>query len=248
MMTQMAAYHFPSAKFQALLSSLWWPATISRVPSGVLDGGTLKADQWRNLTTVLPVLLYGAWAVEGQIPDTEAPRPDETTKPGKALAGMEALLHERRCERVARDVHLLPKHLPEGLCPRLRMKRNYRMHFNTVLQWCSSVRIWASRSISPEEVQRAQDCHDRACQTWAEMNCHLMPYFHLSTHHFSRFLALGPSYAWWTYAGERNNGYLGKFRHNGHTGGELESTMMRGWLKSQLIFNLVRCEYACGRD
>lgn len=184
MMTQMAAYHFPSAKFQTLLSSLWWPATISRVPSRILDGGTLKADQWRNLATVLPVLLYGAWEVEGQIPDIEAPRPDETTKPGKALAAMEALLYERRCERVAHDVHLLPKHLPEGLCPRLRVKRNHRKHYNTVLQWCCSVRIWSSRSISPEEVQRAQECHDRACQTWAEMNCtvisHLISIFQLT--------------------------------------------------------------------
>ncbi|KAJ7236617.1 hypothetical protein C8J57DRAFT_1439267 [Mycena rebaudengoi] len=39
--------------------------------------------------------------------------------------------------------------------------------------------------------------------------------------------AMGPLYAWWTYAYERNNGLLGRFNHNDHSGGQLKGTMMR---------------------
>ncbi|KAH9838969.1 uncharacterized protein C8Q71DRAFT_704413 [Rhodofomes roseus] len=72
------------------------------------------------------------------------------------------------------------------------------------------------------------------------MNCHLTPYFHLATHNSEFFLRNGPSYSWWAYPYERNNGFLGRFKTNGHTGGELEATMMRGWVKCQLISDLVR--------
>lgn len=52
-------------------------------------------------------------------------------------------------------------------------------------------------------------------------------------------LRLGPVYGWWAYPYERNNGFLGKFKHNNHTGGEIEATLMRGWIKGTLIHELV---------
>lgn len=120
-----------------------------------------------------------------------------------------------------------------------KMDRNYLRHFNTALEWCTAMRIWLSRSISVGEAKRAHECHASACQEWARMLCHLTPYFHLVMHLIIWILMLGPVYGWWEFPYERFNGFLGRFRHNGHTGGELEATMMRGWLKRQLLHDLV---------
>ena len=71
------------------------------------------------------------------------------------------------------------------------------------------------------------------------MNCHLMPYCHLLMHGAYFILCLGPVYAFWTFGAERNNGWLCKINTNGHTGGELEATLMRSWIKNILIQDLV---------
>ena len=71
------------------------------------------------------------------------------------------------------------------------------------------------------------------------MNCHLTPVFHLAEHNEEVMLQYGPVYGWWGYPMEQNNGFLKKFRTNGHTGGELEATLMRSWVKYGLISDLV---------
>ena len=71
------------------------------------------------------------------------------------------------------------------------------------------------------------------------MHCHLTPYFHLLTHGDSFIYRLGPVYRFWLFGPESNNGRLVKVNTNGHTGGELEGTMMRSWIKNILIHDLV---------
>ncbi|KAJ7453725.1 hypothetical protein FB451DRAFT_1050022, partial [Mycena latifolia] len=65
------------------------------------------------------------------------------------------------------------------------------------------------------------------------------PNFHLSTHTDLFIWAFGPGYAWWVFPFERHLGRLGRFKTNGHTGGELEATMMRSWWKSIYCQDLV---------
>ena len=71
------------------------------------------------------------------------------------------------------------------------------------------------------------------------MNCHLTPNFHLSEHNEDVILKYGPVYGWWGFPMGQHNGFLKKFKHNGHSGGELEATMMRGWVKYSLLHDLV---------
>ncbi|TFY76747.1 hypothetical protein EWM64_g7265 [Hericium alpestre] len=52
-------------------------------------------------------------------------------------------------------------------------------------------------------------------------------------------LRTGPTYTTWLYGPERNNGLLGRINNNGHSGGELEATMMRSWIKLTLIHELI---------
>ncbi|OBZ73172.1 hypothetical protein A0H81_06975 [Grifola frondosa] len=228
----------PLDKLECFLADIWWPSTIGRLPNNLATGGAGKADQWRNFTTVLVVALYSSWNVNGEIPDEDAPQFSQSTKAGEAHARVEALLHERRCTHAAYNVNSTPEEFDD--IPKVAMDRNYRRHFNVVMEWCAAIRIWSSQSISVEEASRAHDCHARACQTWAQMNCHLTPYFHLLMHLTSSYLLrLGPIYSWWAYPYERNNGLLGRFKHNGHGGGELEATLMRGWTKMTLIHDLI---------
>lgn len=117
--------------------------------------------------------------------------------------------------------------------------RNYWTHYDMVLDWCIAMRIWVSRSITVDEIDRADECHSFACQAWAQMLCHLTPYFHLVTHLSLLICFFGPIYAWWVFAYEHFNGFLSKIKHNGHTG-ELECTMMRSWTKLHLVHDLVR--------
>lgn len=119
------------------------------------------------------------------------------------------------------------------------MDRNYLRHYNNVLELCCAIRIWAARSITPTEARRAQEAHNRACASWADMHCHLTPNFHLATHNEEAILRYGPVYGWWGYPMEQNNGFLKQMNHNGHAGGELEGTFLRGWVKYSLISDLV---------
>lgn len=224
----------------------WLIDTLSVVTQ--VDEGGLKADQWRNLVSVLVVALYVAWQIHGEIPDMDAPRPKSSTKAAKGEARKETLLAKRRRDVRARDENTNIADLvnedddngPTLTEDQAKMSRNYREHYQCVLDHCSAVRIYASQSITPNEIQRAARNHSRACQSWARMNCHLTPNFHLSEHNPDALLAYGPPYGYWGYPMEQHNGFLKKFRHNGHAGGELEATLMRGWIKYSLMSDLVR--------
>ena len=70
-----------------------------------------------------------------------------------------------------------------------------------------------------------------------------MPYFHFAMHLDVIFECFGPAYVWCIFAYECTNGLLAKYKHNGHTGGELEVTLMQGWWKVQLIQDPCKCQF-----
>ncbi|KAH9854262.1 hypothetical protein C2E23DRAFT_726504, partial [Lenzites betulinus] len=237
MFTQRSRHDKPLEKMESFLRDIWWPASVSRPPDGLIATGAGKADQWRNFVSVLVVGLYVAWQINGCIPDRDAPLPRTSTKAAKARQRVEELLNKRRRADVAANPETTAADMEE--LAQLRMSRNYQEHYENTMEWATAIRIYGSQSISVQEAMRAARCHERACQTWARMFCHLVPYFHIMIHFWLWVLLLGPVYAWWTYAYERNNGFLSRLRHNGHTGGELEGTMMRGWTKVMLIYELI---------
>ncbi|KAJ7758619.1 hypothetical protein B0H16DRAFT_1313721, partial [Mycena metata] len=198
-------------KLERFFKDLIWPPSISRLPPSVARGaGSIKADQWRSQITVFFVGLFHAWEVDGEIPDVDA----EPSAPPK------------------RSLYRLVS---------VRMDRSLRRHYDAVVQFTAGVRILTSNTISPNEVGRGCKTVQCAVQSWAAMNCHLVPYFHYMAAHLEpQFLKHGPIPGWWTFPYERNNGFLGRFNHNGHSGGEIEGTMMRGWWKTTMIQDLVR--------
>lgn len=189
------------------------------------------------MVSVLPVGLYEAWQVDGEIPNREAPPLRQSQKTAIKAKRIAELVRERRQTAAAYDPTTTIADLE--YIAQEDMQRNYWDHYTTVIEWAVAIRIWASQSISVAEARRAQDCHNRACQDWARMFCHLTPYFHIMIHFLIFVLCLGPVYAWWAYVYERFNGWLSKVNHNGHKGGELEATLMRSWTKLHLMHDLV---------
>ena len=187
---------------------------------------------------MLPVLLYHAWQNDGSIPDSDVPKARSSTKAAAAEAKKEKLLQSRRCIYLQDEVRA-PGQAARAPDSDTAMSRNYQKHYSNVLNMCTSIRIWSSQSITPDEARRAQECHARACWEWASMNCHLSPYCHLLMHHTDFILRLGPTYTFWLFGPERNNGWLSHVNTNGHIGGELEATMMRSWVKNGLLQDLV---------
>lgn len=203
----------------------------------------MKADQWRTLSHVLFLALYVAWQEDGQIPDRDAPVPASNTKVAQSCVKI-AKLHRRRLSEHLEATNPDAAEEDYDEIESIEPDRNFLHHYDTVLQFCSSIRILATQSITGAEAKRGCRSLSRACQRWAMMHCHLTPYFHLCGHLEEQFAWLGPCYGWWLYGFERHNGDLGKFNINGHSGGELECTMMRSWWKSILIHDLVCLPFA----
>jgi hypothetical protein len=246
----------PEDILQAFFEALVWPASVGRVPASVSlpfqilnfgsfsiqvikSSGSAKADQWRTTFCVFFIGIFCAWQIYGQIPDVDAPLPPAGSKAEAEEARITKLLRERQ---LALLLSRTPNPSPEELhrAKTAKPDRNLRRHYANILELTVAIRTLGSRFLSPNDVLRGRDFMSRAFQSWARMGAHMTPYFHLAVHYVEPFLAMGPSYGWWTFPYERNNGFLGRFNHNGHGGGELEATMMRGWWKSMLIYNLVR--------
>ncbi|TFK59319.1 hypothetical protein BDN72DRAFT_780904, partial [Pluteus cervinus] len=227
-------------ELEDFFDSVIWPTSVGRLPSSIAYGkGSVKADQWRSQISILPLALYAVWGLgDGTIADEEAPPSSAHSNVSKLQANSEKLVRNRMMANLLAKNPDASKQEKQQI-KTVTMDRSYRHHYDTLLEFTAAIRILATRSISPASVKRAFIMLRRAIQTWARMHAHLTPYFHLAIHMEDQFLKYGPTYSWWTYPYERNNGFLGRFNHNGHTGGELEGTMMRGWWKSIFIQKLI---------
>lgn len=199
--------------------------------------------------TIYPVALCVAWDLWEKAPEATAPRPRASGKVGKGAAKTKKLLGKRRRKNKARleadsdktdgdedsdDIDSTAEDLDAP-------SRNYHDHYLNSLRFCAAIRIIVSQEISADEAERGQTFLSQAFASWAEMRCHLTPNFHRGMHILEYILAYGPVYGWWVFCYERFIGMVGKFNNNGHGGGELEATIMRGWWKT------IRCqELVCG--
>ena len=105
--------------------------------------------------------------------------------------------------------------------------------------FCAEIHIFASWSITHMESRRTQQQLSEACTLWADMHCHMTLNFHILMHFDLFILMLGPAYTWWEWAYEYYLGWVACFETNGHSGGKMEVTMMRQWIKMLLCQDLV---------
>ena len=125
---------------------------------------------------------------------------------------------------------------------------NYHDHYQNVLCYYMAVWILVTQSITSFEADWGQTFLSEAFQSWAQMNCHLVPNCHNSQHFIEYILMYGPIYGWWVWAYEWSIGILSKIKNNGHDSGEIESTYMRAWWKMILFQELVCHVFGCHVD
>ncbi|EPQ59179.1 hypothetical protein GLOTRDRAFT_54945, partial [Gloeophyllum trabeum ATCC 11539] len=72
--------HSSKQRFEDLVNSVQWPSHVTRLPKNLGENQSLKkADEWRRLLHITPVLLWWAWKDGAdEIPNSEPPLPSNT--------------------------------------------------------------------------------------------------------------------------------------------------------------------------
>ncbi|KAF9455543.1 hypothetical protein BDZ94DRAFT_1179759, partial [Collybia nuda] len=194
----------PKQKFEDLINAVKWPSHVTRLPKNLGENQSLKkADEWRRLLTITPVLLWWVWKDDDdEIPDSAPPIPPNA------------------------------KHVPEH-------SRNCKSLYDTILLLCAGVRILASRTITMAQAHLGQNFLLQYCQRCLDLKIHLIINHHLSMHYIGMIKRFGPVYGWWLFAFERFNGMLEKVNVNGHDGGRMEVTLLRNWVQTHLLYELL---------
>lgn len=187
------------------------------------------------MLTVFPILLAYSWELSKRSEDECAPCPKKNTKVATNQTRQKVLLAQRH-KKGSQHTKMANKSPP---APISAPSRNYHDHYVNAMNACVGLRILASRSVTRREAERGQQLLSYSFQSWASMNAHLTPNFHYAMHMLEYIYALGSVYNFWVFPFERFMGVLSRFKTNGHKGGELESTLMRGWWKSMSCHNIV---------
>lgn len=107
------------------------------------------------------------------------------------------------------------------------------------LYLATAERTLGSRSITVNDARRGVKYLQQYCQLALSLGIPLKPNHHLAMHYVDMFKRFGPVYGWWLFAFERFNGYLEDVNLNGHAGGEMERTILRGWITKHRTYELV---------
>lgn len=114
-----------------------------------------------------------------------------------------------------------------------------RFHYRQVLRFCLATNIIDKRSITPTEIQFAQNLLESLCIDYTANNVQLAPNFHYMMHLEESMLKSGSVYNTHVWGMERANGIVSRINHNGKSKGILEGTLMRGWWSHTTLQNLV---------
>ena len=101
------------------------------------------------------------------------------------------------------------------------------------------------RTITPAEIEFAQQLLECLCIDYARNHVPLPPNFHYMMHLEESLLKTGSVYNTHVWAMERANGIISKINHNGKSGGILEGTLMCGWWSYAMLQNLVSLVLYC---
>lgn len=62
-------------RFEDMINSVRWPSHITRLPKNLGENQSLKkADEWRRLLTITPVVLWWSWKDENDLLPEAAPQ------------------------------------------------------------------------------------------------------------------------------------------------------------------------------
>ncbi|KAG1810737.1 hypothetical protein EV424DRAFT_1571382, partial [Suillus variegatus] len=83
MLSGMGGNESPKRRFEDIVNAVRWPSHVTRLPKNLGENQSLKkADEWRRILTITPVILWWSWRdANDEIPDTEPPLPPNTVAP-----------------------------------------------------------------------------------------------------------------------------------------------------------------------
>jgi hypothetical protein len=211
----------PKQRFENLVNAIHWPSHVTRLPKNASfpfliaiqplipcfqlgeNQSLKKADEWRRLLHITPVLLWWTWKDENDdILDSSPPIPANAKQ--------------------------IPNH-----------SRNCKQLYDAILLLCAGVRMLASRTISMAQARIGQDFLIQYCRRCIALGINLVINHHLAMHYYDMIKRFGPVYGWWLFAFERFNGMLEKVNLNGHDGGRMEVTLLRNWVQTHLLYELL---------
>ncbi|EJD36235.1 hypothetical protein AURDEDRAFT_74418 [Auricularia subglabra TFB-10046 SS5] len=194
----------PAVRMQRTLNGIMWPSHVGRLPGNLVDNHSLKkADQYRRLLTVSPILLWEAWKDEN----------DEIAESPPALPS---------------------RHKYTG-----QPDRQPRIFYNAGLTLAVAARFLAAHKIALTRARRAVGLLRSYALALLSIGVHLMPNHHWSTHFDDIVEGFGPIPCTWLFGSERFNGLLEKVGLNGRTGGRMELTLMRHWVRTHLFYEYI---------
>ena len=117
--------------------------------------------------------------------------------------------------------------------------RSRKRLYDAVLFLCAGVRLLSNRTITLRQARTGQQFLVQFCKALLALGVSLVINHHLCMHYYDMIYLFGPIYAWWLFTFERFNGMMEKVKHNGHDGGVMELTLLRNWVQTQLIYDLL---------
>ncbi|CEL56451.1 pleckstrin homology-like domain, family B, member 1 [Rhizoctonia solani AG-1 IB] len=229
----------PASMFDALVAQTQFPSFCQRKPPQFLNmTSSLKAEQWKHIAIILPAALFEAWRDGDLIPNTFIPRGGRNTKAFKFQQSQAAEMLRNR-KLVHRERGGLPRDDPKPLsCVAVR---NRRLIYATICCYLVGRLGMVRHKVTREGIATSQRLLRRFGSDLARMNYPVTPNAHTALHLEESILQYGLLYGFHTAPFERANRVLININNNGHTGGVVEATMARGWLKRAGCHKLV-CE------
>ncbi|QRV84445.1 Transposase family Tnp2 protein [Ceratobasidium sp. AG-Ba] len=219
----------PEARFNAFVRRTYFPPHCSRLPCELSKmGSRTKAEQWRNLRTILVPALFEAWRIGDTIPDANIPRGGENTTNFKVQQSLAAhLLRRRRHAHNADggDVDNMPQ------IQDCASSRNPRDYIACIMRYCVATHGLFQHQITRQDVADMTALLELVGVGFTRMNVHLSPSFHNATHIGGHILRYGNVSGTSLNRFEQANRVLIKINTNGHGRGVLEATMAKGWMR-----------------
>ncbi|KAF8595180.1 hypothetical protein BDV93DRAFT_481245 [Ceratobasidium sp. AG-I] len=224
----------PMDRYNDCLSRFWFPYNFGRLPPKT--SARVKAEQWKVLILILPMLTFEAWRAGDTIPPDHVPRGKASSTSAKHQVRRAKQLHRRRLQHYTHTGH--PEQVPE--VADCFSSRDPRRHFRQIMRAAVIFVGIFVHSLSPNQASFLHELTEAFCVEYVRMNVHLPPNFHQLLHLEEFILENASLYNTHTWPFERANHDITQINLNGHGNGVLEGTMMKGWWTSSQIQGIVQ--------
>lgn len=156
----------------------------------------MKAEQRKNITSVLHILLFKVWKVSNTIPDSHIPRGNKGSKHCNEQEQQAGLLLAQ-CLLV--HINQEDKEENRPTLASCAASQNARAYDQNILLFVVTISILSSHQITLNKLEFAQHLLEHLAISLTQMNIHLSPMLHYAIHIAPFVLKYGSMYNTWCY-------------------------------------------------